>query len=204
MSKIKILFTLPSFHAEEESKEVLDIVERLDKTQYEAWLGVEEGGGDMFDDIIKKGYPIIVEPFTIKASGVIDAYFKSKKMSQEFRKQGFDIWHSFNESSDFTEALVAKASGAKYLYVKKNMNWGTKAWRIKSFLSKAIVARNRTMFDSYFSAKKLRKKTILIKAAQSNKNGTEGMPKEIEVDTKQTPELEVAAFTNLYAKMLRS
>ncbi|MEZ5017517.1 MAG: hypothetical protein R2800_10735 [Flavipsychrobacter sp.] len=203
MSKIKVLFTLPSFHTEANNMEVLALVEGLDKAIYEPWLAVEKGGGDFFDKVIKMGYPIMVEPFTIRSNGLVDAYIKSKKMSLEFKKHGFDIWNSFSESSDFSEALIAKAAGAKYVYVKKNMNWGHRSWRIKSFLSKAIVARNKTMFENYFATKKLRKKTFLIKAPQINEINA---LKEVDVEesNKQTPELEVAAFADLYSKMLKS
>ena len=81
---------------------------------------------------------------------------------KSFKKQKFDIWQSFNWSSDFSEALVARAAGAKYVYVKKNMNWGRKAWSIKSMLSNTIVARNTTLLETYFAPKKFKKKTTFI------------------------------------------
>lgn len=162
MKKIKVLFTLPNLKTAGSGREMLNIVERLDKNIFEAWVGVQQAGGPLFDEIIAKKIPVVVQPFMVHESvPFIQKIRTAKKLSKDFKELQFDIWQSFNWSSDFSEAFVARWSGAKYVYVKKNMNWGRKAWTTKSMLSSAIIARNKTMLETLF-AKKFKKKVYYI------------------------------------------
>ena len=163
MKKIKVLFTLPNLATAGSGREMLNIVERLDKNIFEAWIGVQQIGGDLFDEIIAKKIPIVVQPFLAEENlSLLQKTRKARTLAKDFKSLGFDIWQSFNWSSDFSEALVAKFSGAKYLYVKKNMNWGRRAWKVKSMLSAAIVARNTTMLETFFVHKSYKRKVHLI------------------------------------------
>jgi glycosyltransferase involved in cell wall biosynthesis len=163
LDKIRILFTIPNFTTAGSGREMFNIIERLDKNIFEPWIAVSNPGGDLFYEIIKKNYHLLVQPFTAEDKHNIWEKLKAaKQIAHNFKQYKFDLWQSFNWSSDFTEALIARLSGAKYLYVKKNMNWDRKAWKIKSYLAKAIIARNKTMMESHFSNKYLRKKAVLI------------------------------------------
>lgn len=163
MKKIKVLFTIPNFKTAGSGREMLNIVEQLDKDIFEPWVGVQETGGELFDEVIKKRIPIVVQPFMAQESdSLIVKIRKAKSLSKDFKGLGFDIWQSFNWSSDFSEAFVARWSGAKFVYVKKNMNWGRKAWKTKTMLSSAVVARNSTMLSSFFASKKYKRKVSLI------------------------------------------
>ena len=85
MNKIKILFTVPNFITAGSGREMFNIVERLDKNVFEPWVAVEKGGGKLFDEIIAKGYPIMVQPFIVRgSSNIVDIYLKSRKLSEEF------------------------------------------------------------------------------------------------------------------------
>lgn len=163
MKKIKVLFALPNLKTAGSGREMLNIVERLDKDVFEAWVGVQEAGGPLFDEIISKRIPVVVQPFkTEEKLNLLTKIRKAKKYAKDFKPMDFNIWQSFNWSSDFSEAFTARWAGAKYLYVKKNMNWGRKAWTTKSMLSSGIIARNTTMLETFFSSKKYRKKVHLI------------------------------------------
>lgn len=163
MKKIKVLFALPNLKTAGSGREMLNIVEQLDKNVFEAWVGIQEVGGDLFDEVIAKKIPIVVQPFLAKENlNLIQKIRKAKGLAKDFKSLEFDIWQSFNWSSDFSEAFVARWSGAKYVYVKKNMNWGRKAWKTKSMLSSAIVARNTTMQETFLASKGVKRKTHLI------------------------------------------
>lgn len=176
MKKIKVLFTLPNFKTAGSGREMLNIVEGLDKEIFEPWVGVQETGGDLFDEVIEKKIPIVVQPFMAKESlSLIQKINKAKKLALDFKPLEFDIWQSFNWSSDFSEAFVARWSGAKYVYVKKNMNWGRKAWKTKTMLSSAVIARNSTMLETFFARKnKPKKKVHLITGGVDTKAFTPG------------------------------
>lgn len=163
MRKIKILFTLPNLQTAGSGREMINIAERLDKNRFEAWIGVQQGGGELFDEVIAKRLPLIVQPFMAKEQDAwVHKVRKAKLMAADFKRLDFDIWQSFNWSSDFSEAMVARWAGAKFVYVKKNMNWGRKAWKTKSMLSSAIIARNSTMPETFFAKKAYRKKVHLV------------------------------------------
>ncbi|MBA3827749.1 MAG: glycosyltransferase [Taibaiella sp.] len=163
MKKIKILFTIPNFTTAGSGREMFNIIEGLDKSTFEPFICIKSGGGALYDEIISKGYRVIIKKFnTEDISNIIKKLFAARELARFFKQYHFDLWQSFNWSSDFTEALVAKWAGAKYLYVKKNMNWERKAWRVKSFLSHTIIARNTTLLRKHFASPYLSKKTILI------------------------------------------
>ncbi|OSZ82387.1 hypothetical protein CAP35_03705 [Chitinophagaceae bacterium IBVUCB1] len=164
--RIKILFTIPNFITAGSGREMLNIIERLDKTLFESYICVQQAGGALFDEAKRKGYEVLVQDFEVKnATGMIATLRGARKLATTFKNYKFDIWQSFNWSSDYSEALVAKLSGAKHVYVKKNMNWDRAAWKAKSFLANQIVARNTTMFRAFFAPPYLRTKTHYIPGA---------------------------------------
>jgi glycosyltransferase involved in cell wall biosynthesis len=144
-------------------REMCNIIERLDKNVFDIIIAVNEAGGTLFDEMTDKGYTILVHPFSAEnANGLINKLKQARTISQYYKPYAFDIWQSFNWSSDYTEALVAKFAGAKYVYVKKNMNWNRRAWKVKSLFATAIVVRNSTMVNTMFSHKLYKHKTYYI------------------------------------------
>ena len=160
--KIRILFTIPNFVTAGSGREMVNIIERLDKNIFEPMICVETEGGAVFEELQLKGYKVVVNCFTVHAKGIVGVISNARQIANSFKQYKIDVWQSFNWSSDYSEALVAKLSGAKYVYVKKNMNWERRAWKVKSFFSNAIVARNTTMFRTFFKAPYLSRKTFYI------------------------------------------
>jgi glycosyltransferase involved in cell wall biosynthesis len=144
--KIRILFTIPNFKTAGSGREMFNIIERLDKNRFDVVVCVNEHGGNLFDEIESKGYKIIVHKHTVSSpKNVIEIF----KLGLFFRSLKFDIWQSFHWSSDFTESVIAKIAGSKYLYVKKSMNFDRRGWKIKSSLSWRIIARNTDMVNGF-------------------------------------------------------
>ncbi len=166
MSKVKVLFTIPNFSTAGSGREMFNIIEGLDKNTFEPYIAVNTAGGALFDEITGKGYNILVHKHSLESEkGIFNKIRKAKQLSGYFKSFGFHIWQSFSWSSDYTEALVAKFSGARYVFVKKNMNWNRKAWKVKGILADAIVARNTTMVNKMFSHFLYRKKVHFIPGA---------------------------------------
>lgn len=166
IKKVRVLFTIPNFITAGSGREMMNIIDRLDKNLFEPYICVQQEGGALFEEAIMKQYHIIVHDFMVhNATGMIATIKGAKRLAAGFKKYKFDIWQSFNWSSDYSEALIAKFSGAKYVYVKKNMNWDRAAWKVKSFLSNQIIARNTTMFRVFFAPPYLRTKTHFIPGA---------------------------------------
>lgn len=158
------MFTIPNFITAGSGREMYNIIARLDQSVFEVTVCVGQPGGGVYEELIAAGYAVIEGDF--KGTGSAWNRIRlARKLAKTYKPYGFDIWQSFHWSSDYTEALVARFAGAKYVYVKKNMNWDRLAWRVKSYLADGIVARNTTMRDSYFSHLAFRHKTIYIPGA---------------------------------------
>ncbi len=161
--KIKILFAIPNFITAGSGREMFNIIERLDKNVFEPYIVVEKEGGALFAEAVSKGYTVLVQRFSAEnEKGIWRKFQKAKELAAFFKPYKFDIWQSFGWSSDFTESMVAYFSGAKYVYVKKSMNWDRLAWKVKSFLSKRIVARNTTLVSTCLAPPYLKRKTVFI------------------------------------------
>jgi glycosyltransferase involved in cell wall biosynthesis len=163
--KINILFAIPNFITAGSGREMFNIIERLDKATFNPIIAIQQEGGALYDEIKQKGYRIITAPFIANNTGLISGLLNAIRNARLFKQLNIDIWQSFNWSSDYTEAITARLCGAKYVYVKKNMNWGRKAWQIKSYVASAIVARNTSLIKHIFNSSTLRKKTHFITGA---------------------------------------
>jgi glycosyltransferase involved in cell wall biosynthesis len=79
------------------------------------------------------------------------------------RPYNFDIWHSWHYVDDYTEPIIARLSGTKHwVYTKKNMSWGSRAWLLRSLLATRIAADNTEMQAAFFNRLGLSKKVRLI------------------------------------------
>jgi len=63
----------------------------------------------------------------------------------------FTLWHSFHYSDDYTEAVIARMAGARaWIYTKKNMGWGSRAWKLRTRLASRVAVQNSDMMKQFF------------------------------------------------------
>ena len=158
--KIKILFTIPNFDTAGSGKVVYDLVKGLDKNKFSPEIACFHNKGAFLKEVEQLGVPIHIIPFTTSYKPYITFLSRVNRISKFFKKHEFDLIHSWHWSSDFSEVLAAKIARVPYVYTKKAMSWGNKAWRIKSRLSTKILVLNSDMIPRFFS--KLKNKTTLI------------------------------------------
>jgi glycosyltransferase involved in cell wall biosynthesis len=99
-------------------------------------------------------------PFAIPYRPFVTFPFRLLKIIRFLKKHEFDIIHSWHWSSDFSEPLAAKLAGIPFVFTKKSMGWGNKAWKWRSALSTKIIAINSDM--KFFFKGKLEAKTVQI------------------------------------------
>lgn len=159
---VPILFTIPNFITAGSGREMLNIVERLDRERFAPTIGVLRRGGGMEAEIERLGIPLLEAPFSISAEPLATLPFRAWKSARLLRPHKFALWHSFHWSSDFTEPLIARMAGAKaWVYTKKNMNWNRR-WRLRTLLASRVAARNRTMMEGFFASRWYRAQARLI------------------------------------------
>lgn len=163
MRKIRILYTIPNFVTAGSGRVMANILERLDKSQFEALVCVQTAGGRIYDELIEKGYQVKVAPFTIPAQPYSSLISRSAQTGRQFKEFSIDLWHSFHYADDYTEPIIARFAGAKaWVYTKKAMGWGSRAWKLRSFFASHIVADNSEMPILFFNSPLLRNKVSII------------------------------------------
>jgi glycosyltransferase involved in cell wall biosynthesis len=159
----KILYTIPNFITAGSGGALVNIIQRLDQEQFAPAVCVSKLGGKLDDTIRNMGILLIEAPFTVPAKPYRSLYGRARAASQVFKPYGFDLWHSFHYSDDYSESIIARLSGAKaWVYTKKNMNWHQNAWYLRSLLASGIAAQNTDMVKDFFSRWPLRSKVKLI------------------------------------------
>ena len=156
MKKLKILYTIPNFDTAGSGKVVYDLVKGLDKEKFEVEIACSSDKGDFFKEIVSLNMPIHIVQTTTSYRPYMGLYNRIKPIAKFFKKNKYDIIHSWHWSSDWTEVLAARWAGAKWIYTKKAMSWGNKHWKIRSFLANFIITINDEM-HTYFSKKKHQK-----------------------------------------------
>lgn len=163
MKPISILYTIPNFITAGSGAAMLNIIKRLNRSSFQPAVCVSKLGGRLDDEVRSLGIPLIEAPyfFPVKPySTLFTRINETAKISKPFK---FDLWHSFHYSDDYSEPLVAYFSGAEaWVYTKKNMNWGTNAWLLRSLIAKRIVTINSEMKELFFQGPILKKKVKLI------------------------------------------
>ena len=154
--KIKIVFTIPNFDTAGSGKVVYDLVNNLDQTIFEPEICCFHSRGAFMEEINTLAVKVHLFPFAINYRPFFTFPFRLIKLIRFFRKQQFDIIHSWHWSSDFSEPLAAKLAGIPFVFTKKSMGWGNKAWKWRSSLSDKIITINEDM-KSFFSKKNIEK-----------------------------------------------
>lgn len=160
---IKILFTIPNFITAGSGGAMLNIIRRLDRERFEPAVAVLKMGGALDEEVRRMGLLLIEAPFVIPAKPYTSLLYRANQAAKLFKPYGFDIWHSFHYGDDYTEPLVAKLAGAKsWVFTKKNMGWGSRAWFFRSLLAGKIAAQNTDMLKDFFDTPLFKGKTRLI------------------------------------------
>ncbi|RED48358.1 glycosyltransferase family 4 protein [Seonamhaeicola aphaedonensis] len=149
--RIKILFTIPNFDTAGSGKVVYDLVKGLNKDLFDPEICCFHNRGGFYKHIEALGVKIHVFPFAVPYKPYWSLPFRILKIARFFKRHQFDLIHSWHWSSDVTEPLAAKIAGIPFVYSKKAMGWGNKAWLWRSKLSNRIIAINKDMISQFFN-----------------------------------------------------
>ncbi|MFD2542038.1 glycosyltransferase [Lacinutrix gracilariae] len=163
--KIKILFTISNFDTSGSGKSVYDMVKGLNRDVFEPEVCCQNNKGELFKEIEQLGVKIHVNAFKTAYKPLLGFPLRVWKISKFFKKNKFDIIHSWHWSSDFSEPLAAKLAGVKFVFTKKAMGWGNKAWVWRSKLSTKIVAVNEDMITQFYKNTSMMSKVVRIPLA---------------------------------------
>lgn len=154
--RIRVLFTISNFNTAGSGKVVYDLVNGLDKTKFDVEIACGDNKGVFFKTIEALGYPIHIFETKTNYRPHYSLLFRIWRISKFYKKNNYDIIHSWQWSNDWTEALAARFVGKKWIYTKKAMGFANKHWKIKSYLANFIITINDEMHQ-YFPNKKAQK-----------------------------------------------
>src|SRR5258708_17514893 len=148
----KILFTIPNFITAGSGQALLNVVQRLDRRRFAPSICVLKSGGALETTILELEVPLLQLPFSVAPRPLHVLPARLWQAAQCFRPYGFDLWHSYHYSDDYTEPLIARLAGARgWIYTKKNMGWGSRAWRLRTLFASRIAAQNTAMLKRFFA-----------------------------------------------------
>ena len=150
---IKVLFTIPNFETAGSGKALLNVAMHLNPDKFEVHIACMHDRGVFFKQVENAGIPIHIFQYTSKMKPYVKGLRKSYLISKEFKAIAPDIIHSFHYAADYSEPLAARLAGIKWIFTKKNMNWGgssKNAWYLRSFLANAIVLQNTDMKKQFY------------------------------------------------------
>ena len=156
-TKLKILFTIPNFDTAGSGKALLNIATRLDKEIFEPHIACLHDKGDYFQVVKESKIPVHIFNYFVPMNSRIKGLVGCFNIAKKFKEINPQIIHSFNYSSDYSEAISAKLSRIPWVYTKKNMSWGgssSNSWRLRSFLASHIIVQNKDMISQFFNNKK--------------------------------------------------
>lgn len=149
--KIRILYTIPNFDTAGSGKVLYDLAKNLDKDVFEVEIACSNDKGIFFKTVEALGLKIHIINTTTRFSPLLTLPFRLKPIRDFFKKNKYDIIHSWHWSSDWTEALAARWAGKKWIYTKKAMSWGSaRHWKIRSKLASFITTINPDMKEMYY------------------------------------------------------
>ncbi len=157
----KILFTLPNFDTAGSGRALFEVVRRLDRRFFKPSICVARRGGKLEAEVEAAGIPLFEAPFTVAARPLLGLKSRIQRAASRF-EQDFAIWHSMHYLDDYTEPLIARSAGARFVFTKKNMSWNRRSWFLRALFSRRIGAQNRDMLQRFFAHWPLAGKTVYL------------------------------------------
>jgi glycosyltransferase involved in cell wall biosynthesis len=148
-NKIRLLLTVPNFDTAGSGKVVLKLAQRFDRSRFEPHICCMHDRGDFFQAVTASSIPIHIVHYTNPMADRVNGLLGCWRVSRFFRS--FDLVHSFNYADDYSEALAARMAGVKWVYLKTNMMWHSRAWRLRTWLAHGVVAQNTDMMRMFFA-----------------------------------------------------
>lgn len=152
-----VLLTIPNFVTAGSGKALVNLAERLDRTHFTPVVGVRRRGDTPLEArLAEVGIDVVELELSPAPRPYPTLPWRAWRVGRDLRRRGIAVVHSFDYGDSYTEALVARAAGARYVSTKKNMGWGSRAWLLRSLLSHRIAVQNEEMFRRFFRPRFLR------------------------------------------------
>ncbi len=159
----RVLFTIPNFVTAGSGETLANLAEGLDPATFTAMVAAARTAGAPLEErLLAAGIDVLELDLRVAPKPYVTLGLRAWRMSRKLRALDVSVVHSFDYSDLYTEAIVARMAGAKYVSVKKNMGWGSRAWFLRSLFSDRIAVQNVAMLRRFFSNRLLRSRVRFI------------------------------------------
>ena len=160
-----IVFTQPNFVTAGSGRLLFEIAAGLDRSRFRPMICLFSRGGALEQEVLDAGIEIVEANPTIPARPYVSLLPRARRVARGLNELGIPrgaLWHSFHYLDDYSEPLVARFAGARaWVYSKKSLSWGSRAWWLRSFLADRILCLNTDMVEDFFDSPWFRNKTDL-------------------------------------------
>lgn len=160
-----IVFTQPNFVTAGSGRLLFEIAAGLDRSRFRPMICLFSRGGSLEQEVLDAGIEIVEAKPTVPARPYSTLLPRARRVARELNALGIPrgaLWHSFHYLDDYSEPLIARFAGARaWVYSKKSMSWGSRAWWLRSVLAHRILCLNTDMIEDFFSAPWFRHKVDL-------------------------------------------
>ncbi len=148
----RVLYTIPNLDTAGSGAALLALAGALDHDRYAPTIAVGERRGTPLEKQVETaGIELVEAPVTVSAKPYPTLPLRVRRTGRR-APRGHDLWHSFHYLDDYTEPLVARSAGCRrWVFTKKNMSWGGRAWRARARLARGVITQNPTMVDDFFA-----------------------------------------------------
>ncbi len=137
--KIRLLLTINNLDTAGMKHVVADIVENIDRDEFEPSIGVAKLSGSALERRLAELCPVYELP-SIRVNRRPRRKFAMRMLQSSLAVASkADVCHSFDYSSDWTEALATKLSGTRFVAEKTNLAYNERRWRGKLALADKVV-----------------------------------------------------------------
>ena len=158
-----VLLTIPNFVTAGSGRALVNLAERLDRNHFTPVVGVKYTADTPLERrLADAGIDVIEIDLAVPPKPYPSLPLRARKAGRELRRRDIALVHTFDYGDSYTEALVVRSAGARYVSTKKNMGWGSRAWFLRSLFSDRIAVQNEEMFRRFFRHPLLRSKTRYV------------------------------------------
>ncbi len=148
----RVLYTIPNLDTAGSGDALLALTRTLDRDRYVPAIAVGDRRDTLLEGRVRDAGVELVEARVTVPALPYAALPRRVRQAARRAPRDYDLWHSFHYLDDYTEPLVARAAGCRrWMFTKKNMSWGSRAWRVRSRLARGIATQNPTMVDEFFA-----------------------------------------------------
>ncbi len=147
-----VLFTIPNFVTAGSGRALVNIATRLDRSTFTPMVAVAKKSGAALEvELEDHGIEVVELDLRVLPRPYATLLPRAWRRARALHALGVSVVHSFDYSDMYTEPMVARMAGTRYISTKKNMGWGSRAWTLRALFSERIAVQNDAMFRQFFS-----------------------------------------------------